>query len=778
MSAALQNYGDFLQSKRLDVANRGFEIDPATIHPLLFPHQRDIVRWAVRKGRAAIFADTGLGKTFIQIEYARAILREHDRVSYYAAGPSKVLIIAPLAVARQTQKEGYRLGISIEIVRKPSDCMKGINITNYEMAGKFDPADFIAVILDESSVLKSLDSLTRLALTRQWRNTPYRLCCTATPAPNDLKEIVNHSAFLGIMSRREVFASFFINETGKKSNLKVRLKKHAVKPFYRWLAGWAMAVKKPSDIGDYSDDGYVLPPLNVVAHTVKTDYRPEGQLFFTEIGGVTERAKVQRATIQERAERAAELVNANLTEDVAVVGKMQWIIWHHLNDEGYALQKLIPDSVLVEGSQSADDKAQRLIDFVDGKYRVLITKPSIAGFGMNFQNAAKQIFCGISDSFEEYYQAIRRSWRYGQTRPVDIHIIYADVQEEVYENIQRKQKQASELTDQLIAQMRDFEREELSGRQQSENYRTAEAASPRWRMLLGDSTERLKEIASESVGLGIHSPPFVNRYTYTATERDLGNSRDMHEFIMHYRYIIQELYRVTMPGRVQIVHVQQVRVTKRDTGNVGMMDFRGAVIKAFTREGFIYASERTIDKDAQIQARRKKHVGLKFATLDSDQSKLDGALADYLLIFRKPGASEPIKGDVTREEWIKWARPVWYDINEIDVLPSQKARASEDEAHLCPLQLEVIERCVRLWSNRGDVVFSPFAGVGSEPYVAVRLGRVGVGIELKPEWYKTAISNLQEAENRLNMPSLFDLLPAEQDQDQAMMPEAEAEVTE
>lgn len=739
-------YHDFLATKQLNFQPVGKAIEDYQIKWKLFEFQRDVVKWAVGKGRAALFLDAGLGKTFCQLEWAHHI-------------GERTLIIAPLSVARQTVEEAKKLGMTIFQVRSQAEVetlllnnaydfqtgtYERIFITNYEMAHHFDAERFGAVVLDESSILKALNSKTRIALTEQWHKTPYRLCCTATPAPNDLKEIVNHADFLGIMTRKEVFATFFINDGGNE--LETRLKRHAVKKFYKWMASWSIALKKPSDLG-YSDTGYELPVLSIESHVVASDYRPDDKLCFVSLEGVQERAKVQRATLEARVSKTAELVNAD---------RDQWIVWHHLNDEGYALQKAIPDSVLVEGSDKPEAKAADFERFQAGEVRVLITKPSIAGFGMNFQNSHQMAFCGINDSWEEYYQAIRRQYRFGQVYPVNVHLIYADVQEAIAENIERKERDADAMTRQLVDAMRDYEVDELKGRQRGEDYQTDAAQGEHWQLLLGDSTERLAELPDDSVDLSVFSPPFIARYAYTATERDMGNSQGLDQFMTHFGFIIRELLRVTKPGRNVCVHCQQVRTTKRDTGEVGLIDFRGAIITAFIQTGFVYYSDFTVDKDAQIQARRKHHVSLLYKTKNTDSSKSGSALADYLLVFKKPGVNAvPVVCDVPNEIWNEWARPVWYGINEIDVLPTQVAKGDDDEMHLCPLQLPFIERCIRLWSNKGETVLDPFAGVGSTPYQAVKLGRKGLGIELKPEYYRTSIKNLEAAEQSITEMDLF-----------------------
>lgn len=741
-------YQHFLASKQLHFKPVGVTVGLADIHPLLFDHQRDVVRWAVGKGRAALFLDAGLGKTFCQIEWARLI-------------GLPTLIIAPLSVAKQTVEEAKKINVEVAYVRTQAEVdtemlgrralgLHPIFITNYEMAHHFNANAFGAVVLDESSILKALDSKTRLALTAQWRNTGYRLCCTATPAPNDLKEIVNHADFLGVMTRKEVFATFFINESGDE--LKTRLKHHAVVPFYRWMSQWAIALKKPSDLG-YSDEGYALPLLSIESHIITSNYRPDDKLLFTTLEGVQARAEVQRATLQDRVARTVALVNQD---------DQQWIIWHHLNDEGIALAKALPDAVMVQGKDKPEVKVAAFEAFQSGQTRILITKPSIAGFGMNFQNAHQMAFCGINDSWEEYYQAIRRQYRFGQVYPVKVHLVYADVQEAVAENLQRKEQEAEAMTGQLIDAMRDYETAELRGRRASENYRTDLATGQGWQLALGDSNEYLATLLADSIHQIITSPPFVNRYAYSSTERDLGNSRDLEEFMAHFSYTIREMFRILKPGRNVCIHCQQVRTTKRDTGEVGLIDFRGEIIRAFVAAGFVYYSDFTIDKNAQAQAKRKHHQSLLYKTLETDSSKSGSALADYLLVFKKPGENvEPVKNDIPRHLWNDWARPVWYDIDEIKVLPTQIAAADDDEMHLCPLQLPFINRCIRLWSNRGDTVLDPFAGVGSVGYEALLLDRQFIGGELKPEYWQTAIKNLLNAEEQKKQTHFLGLVDAE-----------------
>ncbi len=714
----MTDYIDFLRAKTRTVQARGPVVLDTDIHPMLFPFQRDLTRWAIRKGRAAIFADTGLGKTVMQLEWARL-----------TGGRS--LVLAPLSVARQTVREAAKLGIACHYTRHGDDLTDGINITNYELAEHFDPAAFASVVLDESSILKSLDGKTRQRLTEMFRDTPARLCCTATPAPNDIAEIANHAEFLGIMTRTEMLASFFVHDDEGW-----RLRGHAEDAFFRWLASWGMSVRKPSDLG-YEDDGFVLPALTVEPIMLDIEAAPEGQLFFTKLKGINDRASMRRKTAGARIEVAASLANAD---------SEQWIMWCGLNEEADRLTAMIPGAVNVQGTDEPETKAEALEAFQDGRIRVLVTKPRIAGFGMNFQNCARMAFVGLNDSWEAYYQCIRRSWRFGQTRPVQVKIVLSVAEEAIYRNVQAKETEAMRMADGLIQHIREFEKEEIHGDTRNFDYAEADTTGPGYHMMLGDSVERLAEVPENSVHLSVYSPPFQSLYTYSPTERDLGNSTSAAEFFGHYRYIIRQLLRLTVPGRNTCVHIADVPAMLERDGFIGMKDISGQVIQAYIDEGWIYHGRVTIDKDPQAQAIRTHSKGLLFTQLRRDSSWLRPALADFILVFRKPGDNPiAIHPDLTNDEWIEWARPIWYGIRESDTLNFRAARDDKDDRHICPLQLGTIERCIRLWSNRGETVLSPFAGIGSEGYVAIQHGRRFIGCELKESYYRQACRNLQAA---------------------------------
>ena len=715
-----RSYQEFLESKRITANSTGFEIDRNQINPKLFDFQKDLVQWAIRKGRAAIFADTGLGKTFMQLEWARLT----DKTT---------LIIAPLSVARQTITEGRKINVDVHYTRNGDD-LKKINITNYEIVEKFNPSAFDAVILDESSILKGLAGKTRIKLTEMFSKTRFRLCCTATPAPNDITEIANHAEFLGIMTRIDMLSTFFVHDANGW-----RLKKHAEKPFYKWLASWGMSIKKPSDLG-YPNNGYILPELKINPIFVHTSFKPNGALFWNRLKGITQRAEVRKGTMKERIQKTVDLVNESLE---------QWIIWCGLNKESAALSHLIKDSVEIRGSDLPEVKAERIEAFQDGKFRVLITKPKIAGFGMNFQNCHNMAFVGLSDSWESYYQCIRRCWRFGQDQTVNVYIILSDAESAIYENVMKKEAEATKMSENLIANVKEFEKTEIGKVSAGEfRYETEMVEGKNFKIMLGDCVERIKEIKDETIDLSVFSPPFLSLYTYSATERDIGNSRNEEEFFKHFGFVINGLLRITKPGRNCCVHVSQVPAMLVRDGYIGLKDFRGRTIQAFEEHGWIYHGEVCIDKDPQAQAIRTHSKGLLFVQLKKDASWLRPALADYILVFRKPGENQiPIKPDLTNDEWIEWARPVWYGIKESDTLNYREARENDDERHICPLQLGTIERCIRLWSNPGETIFSPFAGIGSEGYTSLRLNRKFMGIELKRSYFEVAVRNLQEIEN-------------------------------
>ena len=752
------DYAAFLHTKGKVKSSDSIDISTSAIYPKLFPFQRDIVRWALRKGRAAIFADTGLGKTFMQLEWSR--------LSGY-----KTLIIAPLSVAKQTIREAQKIDIEVKYARSQADVgTSQLSVTNYEMVDKFDLSAFGAVVLDEASILKSFDSKTRRKLTDMCADVPYRLCCTATPAPNDSTELGNHAEFLGICSQAEMLATFFINANKQKVHVindmvyetkgsnrggqEWRLKHHAEVPFFRWLSSWAISLMTPSDLG-YSDEGFILPPLNINPIFVQSDYVPTGQMFFTGLRGIADRVHVRRQTITPRLDRLRSLIGDSPD---------QWVIWCGLDKEQEAIAEMLGDRCIsVYGSLMAEEKEARIERWLDGQAQILLSKPRICGFGLNLQQASKMVFFGINDSWETFYQCIRREWRYGQMSPVNVHVVLSDAEAEVYYNVLRKDALAKRLRQGLIAAMWEFEKGELDlTEKKAEEYQEDWASGKSWNLYLGDSCERLKEIEPESIDLSIYSPPFADLYVYSQSERDLGNSRGWDEFFEHYAYIIKEILRVTKPGRLTCVHSSDIPAMLSRDGWIGLKDFPGEIIRAYERQGWIFVGRAFVQKNPQAQAVRTKSKALLFVQLRKDSADSRPALIDQILLFRKPGdnavpVSPVANGELDNDTWIEWAHGIWLGIQESDTLSYARARDAEDEKHICPLQLGTIERCIKLYSNPGELILSPFAGIGSEGYEAVRLGRRFVGIELKPSYYRAAIENLRRAEHLSVRQDMFSL---------------------
>ena len=548
-------YRDFLRSKRERSRPTGFE--PGQINAMLFDWQRDIVRWACRRGRACIFADCGLGKTAMQLEWARQCVERAGR---------SALVVAPLTVGHQTVLEAEKFGMSAKYVRSGAAVSEpSIYVTNYEMVGHFDISDFTAVVLDESSIIKAHDSKTRTELTERLRETPYVLCCTAPPAPNDQMELGTHAEIVGAMKREEMLAMFFTHDGGDTSRW--RLKHHAAADFYRWMATWAVMISRPGDIG-YPDDGYELPELNIRTHTGDSGYVPDGALFALPEEGLAGQRRARKAGLAWKVESIASMVNAS---------SEQWCVWCDYNDESAALAKAIPDSVEVRGSDSPEKKSDAMLGFADGRYRVIVSKPSICGFGMNWQQCHLMAFCGLSYSYEQFYQAVRRCWRFGQENPVEAHV-FTTVQESSSVNaINRKEEQMRETKRGMIAAMAEETERQIAGDADADvpDAAYADAEGKGWQMLLGDSVERLGEFPDSMFGLSVFSPPFASLYTYSDSERDMGNCKDDAEFWEQFKFLIDELYRVLMPGRSCCIHCMNLPKSKQRDGVIGLKDFRG-----------------------------------------------------------------------------------------------------------------------------------------------------------------------------------------------------------
>lgn len=895
-------YEDFVKGKRRQELATGHK--PGDLNEHLFDFQHAIVSWAVRRGRAAIFADTGLGKTLMQLSWA-------DEVASHTGGI--VLVLAPLAVSEQTIEQGAAFGIEVRRVPNggsPTD--PGVWITNYERMDSIDFSELRGLVLDESSILKAHDGKTRQRIIDAAHGVPYRLSCTATPSPNDFEELGNQCEFLGVMSRTEMLATYFVNDTGDTGTW--RLKGWGASKFWEWMGSWAVVLRNPQDIG-FNGQRYELPALHHHEHVVETD-QETGELFARPSMGLAEKRKAQRDSIEARCKALADVVNADPNEP--------WLIWCHLNDEADLLAELIPGAVNVQGSDSSefkvaasrwfcnDDSLQNnelcdklkatekellgwtkrkksdaltcanttqptkknsgrnrqknetnttqtgerntqqtqrcsknieklqkhgvlqtqksashsessntastgqnmtpcsqsnvaFVQFADQAIleideeadsmltiatqlessedcfvchattesgssetqsnclkeqsntcanpiragRVLISKPRMFGYGLNFQHCARMAFVGLDDSFEKFYQAVRRCYRFGQKREVHVHLFTAENEGQILANLKRKEDSHHEMSKNMIEHMKDIMNNELQGQTNIvDEYREDTRIGDGYTVHLGDCVKWAKRMDDNSIDYSVFSPPFADLFVYSNSDHDMGNCKDDSEFAEQLKYLIDELFRVIKPGRNVSFHCMNLPTTKMRQGFIGLRDFRGTLIRAFQDAGFIYHSEVCIWKDPVVAMQRTKALGLLHKTIRENSTMSRMGLPDYVVTMRKPGDCEERVthgDDLPVLMWQKYASPIWDDINQSRTLNKMPARDENDEKHMCPLQLDVIERCIHLWTNNGDLVFSPFTGIGSEGYTAIKMGRRFVGTELKPQYWDLACQNIADA---------------------------------
>ena len=726
-------YEEFLQRKLKTKVESGFIVSESELNGNLFDFQKFIVLRALKAGKYAIFADCGLGKTLMQLEWA-------NRVSTYTRKP--VLILAPLAVSGQTIKEGEKFGIA---VRKYDGGNSGIQITNYEQLENIDCSLFSGVVLDESSILKNFEGATKKLIIDSFANTPYKLACTATPSPNDPMEMGNHSEFLNIMSRNQMLAMYFVHDGGETA--KWRLKGHAQDSFYRFIGSWAVMLNNPCDIG-FPMDGYGLPSLNIIEQNIQTGERDNGLLFNDTAISATNFNSELRQTKEQRLQKVIEIVNSKPNEN--------FIVWIKHNDEGEILKKAIADSREVSGSDTNEYKENTLLGFANNEFRVLITKTKIASFGMNYQNCHNQIFASLDFSFEGLYQAIRRSYRFGQKNEVNIYLITTDTMVNVKQSINRKQSQF-EIMQNKMSQVIN---EHLNDTKvfQSYSHESVEVVDSLYQIKRGDSMQLVKSIPDETIDFSVFSPPFADLYTYSSHVEDMGNSANYDEFVEHFKFLVSELFRVIRSGRNVAVHCMDLPIQKGKEGFIGLRDFSGMILKSFEDVGFIYHSRITIWKDPVVEMQRTKALGLLHKQVKKDSTMSRVGIPDYVMIFRKDGErNTPVTNtDLSVDMWQKYASPVWMDIDYGNTLQGfRNARGEKDEKHICPLQLDTIERLIHLYTNKGETVFTPFLGIGSEVYQAVKMGRKGIGFELKEEYFDIAAKNCKSATDSLLQQSLL-----------------------
>jgi DNA modification methylase len=726
----MNEYLEFLESKQKTHILSGFDIDESELHNDLFPFQKFCVKRALKAGKYAFFEDCGLGKTIQQLDWASKVA---DKTN------SWVLILCPLAVKGQTISEGKKFHIYVQDYfdaiknNDINNCTSGILIANYDQLENINTDIFSGIVLDESSILKNFEGATKNLIIEKFKNTPYKLACTATPSPNDPMELGNHSEFLDVMSRNEMLAMYFVHDGGETA--KWRLKGHAIKLFYQFIGTWAIMLNKPQDIG-FEMEGYNLPSLNLIEKQIITPKRDNGSLFNDAIISATNFNAELRLTKKERLDEVVRIVNSRPDEN--------FIIWIKQNEEGEVLKKLLPEAIEVKGSDSNEWKEKHLLGFANNDFRILISKTKIASFGMNYQNCRNQIFASLDFSFEGLYQAIRRSYRFGQKNEVNIYLITTDTMSNVKQSIDNKQKQFQIMQDEMGHAINANLNNELM---QSANHDTTEEKNEWYHIKRGDCVQLISELKDESIGLSVFSPPFAELYTYSSHLEDMGNSKDYNEFLTQFSFLIKELYRVMMQGRNVAVHCMDLPIQKGKHGFIGLRDFSGLLLRAFEDAGFVYASRVTIWKDPVVEMQRTKALGLLHKQIKKDSTMSRVGIPDYVLIFRKDGErNNPVKNiDLPVDLWQKYASPVWMDIDYGNTLQGYRnAREENDEKHICPLQLDTIERLIHLYSNKGDTVFTPFMGIGSEVYQAVKMGRKGIGFELKESYYDLSKKNLKD----------------------------------
>ena len=715
------DYQEFLKTKEKSHISSGFDISEDKLNCNLFDFQKFTVKTALKKGRFAVFADCGLGKTLMQLSWAEEVFNYTGK---------KVLLLAPLAVVEQTKQEAIKFGINPD----------SFDITNYEQLKNIDTSIYSGVVLDESSILKGRDGKLSRLIIDTFKLTPYKLACTATPSPNDHMELGQHSEFLGVMPYLEMLAMYFVHDGGETS--KWRLRKHAKDDFWKFVMTWAIAIDNPKTLG-FNHDGYDLPEIEYVEHIIPVENNTN-TLFGDVAVSATDLNKDLRRSLDKRIIKTNEIIQAQPDE--------QFIVWGLQNAETDELNKLIDESVNVQGSDKPEVKAKNLNGFAKEEFKRLITKTSIASFGMNYQQCHNMIFCSYDFKFEQFYQAVRRCYRFGQKNKVKVHLLVPESQKNVRKSILEKEKKHFEMI------------REMSNYSANTDYKTAvskvnvtnkEIVTENYSVFNGDCVQTLQQLPDNCADISVFSPPFAELYVYSDKKEDMGNVSDYKQFEQHFKYLIPELKRVVKDGRIVAVHCMDLPIQKGKEGFIGLRDFSGMLVDWFTEEGFIYHSRATLWKNPVTEMQRTKALGLLHKTIKKDSSMSRVGIPDYVLFFRNEGENltpithqdtDPSKPDYLPVDlWQKYASPVWYDVDYKRTLQYTTARDNNDEKHICPLQLDTIERILHLYSNEGETVLSPFGGIGSEGYQALKMNRKSISVELKESYFEINKKNHNSA---------------------------------
>lgn len=840
---AAERYMDFLRAKICLSTEDGFEVEDWEINPLLKPHQRDIVKWACRGGRRAIFAAFGLGKSFIQLEIIRLCLRKFSR--------GRGLIVLPLGVRTEFFADAAKLDISVRFVQSDDEVAgPGIYLTNYESVrdGKLSPALFDAASLDEASVLRSFGSKTYQTFTKIFESVRYLFAATATPSPNRFKELIHYGGFLRIMQTGEALTRFFQRDSTQANNL--TLYPHMERQFWLWMSSWACFIQMPSDLG-YSDEGYELPELKVIYHEVESDHTQahverngQARLFADAAMGLPAAAAEKRRSLPARMAKLKEILAAS-PED-------HFILWHDLEDERHAIQEAVPKATAVWGTQKLEEKERRVIAFANGEVQYLATKPEISGSGCNFQrHCHKCAFVGIGYKFNDFIQAIHRIYRFLQTKECEIHVIYSDAEREVLRVLLEKWGQHKELVQQMTDIIREYglgalslaellarslgvERSVVSSRTETEH-------GPLWSLAHNDCVLEAQRLADNSVGLVVTSIPFANHYEYTPDYADMGHTEDNDHFWRQMDFLTPELMRALQPGRLACIHVKD-RINFGNVTGEGVptvSPFHAECLFHGLKHGFQYLGMITVTTDVVRENNQTYRLG--WSENCKDGTKMGVGSPEYILLFRKPQTDKskgyadiPVvksKEVYTRARWqvdadafwrssgdrllsveemasfgpaklatiftkysldkvydyhyhvqvgqeleIRDVLPstfaslapgstdpnVWSDVNRMRTLNANQTQAGR-ENHICPLQLDIVERLIERYSNEGDLVYDPFCGLGTVPKTAVEMSRRGGGSELNAGYFADSLTYMRAAEEKATMPSFFDVLQAEEE---------------
>ena len=836
----MTSYREFLESK-IDLATEsGFVVDRLKINPALKPHQADAVAWALKGGRRALFEAFGLGKTVQEIEFCH-LAAEHTG--------GRALIVLPLGVKQEFTRDavellGYEKPEYCRTMEEVKACDSQIVLTNYERVrdGDIDPSYFVATSLDEASVLRSFGSKTYQTFLDKFKNVPYKLVATATPSPNKYKELIHYAGYLEVMDTGQALTRFFQRDSTKANNL--TLYPNMEDEFWLWVSSWALFVTKPSDLNpDYSDAGYDLPPLDVRWHEIPIHYGDTAdrdgqmQLFQEAAEGLKEAAAVKRDSIYIRVQKMKEIVDASPDDN--------FLLWHDLESERHAIKKALPETVDIYGAMDYETREQRVIDFSNGRTRLFATKKSLSGSGCNFQRYChREIFLGIDYEFNDFIQAIHRCYRFLQSQPVVIDIIYMENERQIKEALIEKWKNHNYMVQRMVEIVKKYglnsanKAERLERKMGVEGTREERTVrGNHYEAVYGDCVEETRVMASNSVDLIHTSIPFGNHYEYSANYNDFGHNQDTERFFEQMDYLTPELLRVLKPGRVAAVHVKD-RVLFGNATGTGMPTiepFHADCIEHYMRHGFQYFGMITVVTDVVRENNQTYRLG--WSEQCKDGTKMGVGCPEYILLFRKlptdhskAYADNPVsksKEEYTRAQWqidahgywrssgdrliskdelkeisvdnlqkayrkysresvynyeehVKLAKEldkdgrlpatfmvvapgswnqleVWDDINRMRTLNTTQSRRRA-QMHVCPLQLDIVERIINRYSNPGDVVYDPFGGLMTVPMTAVKMGRYGKGCELNPDYFRDGVGYLQAAENEMDELTLFDFM--------------------